>query len=139
MFVYLITNTINGKRYVGQTKRTLHERWWQHTHQKNCRYLSAAINKYGYISGKIFPKQIDQNISMSLISVLKILNIFMSLQRKCIRYLSPKTFTYKKCLFRNHYDKDLLIKVNKPCIIFSKFNNSHLTLNKAFHTFDSQN
>ena len=47
MIVYLITNTINGKRYVGQTKRTLAARWWQHCKTKGCYYLHRAIQKYG--------------------------------------------------------------------------------------------
>lgn len=47
MFVYLITNTINGKRYVGQTAQSLKMRWWQHCNQKNCHHLSRAILKYG--------------------------------------------------------------------------------------------
>jgi predicted GIY-YIG superfamily endonuclease len=28
--IYLITNTVNGKRYIGQTVRTLRQRWQQH-------------------------------------------------------------------------------------------------------------
>lgn len=49
MLVYLITNTVNGMRYVGQTARTLDARWWQHCHKKqtNCHYLHRAIQKYG--------------------------------------------------------------------------------------------
>jgi group I intron endonuclease len=47
MFVYLITNTVNGKRYVGQTNQTLARRWAGHTRKDNCRYLYAAIMKYG--------------------------------------------------------------------------------------------
>ena len=30
MLIYKITNTVNGKIYVGQTVRTLEERKWQH-------------------------------------------------------------------------------------------------------------
>jgi group I intron endonuclease len=47
MFVYLITNTVNGKRYVGQTTTTLEERWRLHQKLKNCRLLHNAIQKYG--------------------------------------------------------------------------------------------
>ena len=48
MIVYLITNTINGKRYVGQTARTLDARWWQHCNKTSARhYLHRAIQKYG--------------------------------------------------------------------------------------------
>jgi group I intron endonuclease len=47
--IYLITNTVNGKYYVGQTKATLKSRWTAHTSGKRigCRYLKSAINKYG--------------------------------------------------------------------------------------------
>lgn len=47
MFVYLITNTINGKRYVGQTTASLEQRWRFHKRLNGCRYLHAAILKYG--------------------------------------------------------------------------------------------
>jgi group I intron endonuclease len=47
MFVYLITNTINGKRYVGQTRQTLAKRWIAHCSKNRCRYLYNAIQKYG--------------------------------------------------------------------------------------------
>jgi group I intron endonuclease len=47
MFVYLITNTIDGKRYIGQTTTSLEERWRVHKIAKNCRYLHAAIEKHG--------------------------------------------------------------------------------------------
>lgn len=48
--VYLITNAVNGKRYVGLTRYTLHKRWSEH---KGCAAagkkaaLYAAIRKYG--------------------------------------------------------------------------------------------
>ncbi len=47
MFVYLITNTINGKRYVGQTRRTLSRRWKQHCDSAGCCALNGAIKKHG--------------------------------------------------------------------------------------------
>src|SRR5271156_1859401 len=47
MFVYLITNIINGKCYVGQTVNSLEFRWRQHQRQEGCPYLHAAIKKYG--------------------------------------------------------------------------------------------
>jgi len=47
MFVYLITNMVNGKRYVGQTTHTLEYRWGQHKRKNGCTVLRNAINKYG--------------------------------------------------------------------------------------------
>ena len=50
MLVYLITNKINGKRYVGQTSQTLQKRWNRHKspmNHRNSSYLYNAICKYG--------------------------------------------------------------------------------------------
>lgn len=50
MIIYKITNTINNKIYIGQTKRSLEERWKAHLHaakQKRDIYLYKAINYYG--------------------------------------------------------------------------------------------
>lgn len=49
-FIYKITNEINGKVYIGQTRRTIKERWKQHIHDSNKNkpfVLYKAINKYG--------------------------------------------------------------------------------------------
>lgn len=55
MLIYMITNQIDGKKYIGQTRRTLEERWREHLHSarqpsrhKQCPYLYAAMNKYGF-------------------------------------------------------------------------------------------
>lgn len=46
--VYLITNKVSGKMYVGQTIKTISQRWKQHVANKGLqRALSCAIRKYG--------------------------------------------------------------------------------------------
>ena len=48
MIVYAITNNTNGKRYVGQTIRTLQERWTEHCKKtSDCSAIANAIQKYG--------------------------------------------------------------------------------------------
>lgn len=48
--VYCVTNLVNRKIYIGQTTRTLEQRWAGHIHshgRNGCRLLNAAILKYG--------------------------------------------------------------------------------------------
>jgi group I intron endonuclease len=46
--IYLITNLVTGKHYVGQTRRPLRVRWNGHLASgSGCRHLCAAIKKYG--------------------------------------------------------------------------------------------
>lgn len=53
MIIYKITNLINNKCYVGQTKRSLDERWYGHCSKDGCTALHNAILKYGKESFKI--------------------------------------------------------------------------------------
>lgn len=49
---------VNGKQYVGQTSRTLEQRWREHcSNGSQCTYLHHAINKYGKENFKV--EQID--------------------------------------------------------------------------------
>ncbi len=46
--IYLITNSQNGKKYVGQTTRSIESRFCDHARDKrSSRYLSSAIIKHG--------------------------------------------------------------------------------------------
>lgn len=46
MIIYKITNNVNGKIYIGQTIRTLEERFAEHKRSKKS-LISKALNKYG--------------------------------------------------------------------------------------------
>lgn len=45
--IYKVTNKVNGKSYIGQTRYTLEFRWRQHQHKKDNTYFHNAIRKYG--------------------------------------------------------------------------------------------
>lgn len=45
--IYKITNKVNGKSYIGQSRYTLEFRWKQHLHKKDKTYFHNAIKKYG--------------------------------------------------------------------------------------------
>jgi group I intron endonuclease len=49
LIIYKITNKINGKVYIGQTTRALHERWVGHCHHKHKKRsaVGEAIKVYG--------------------------------------------------------------------------------------------
>lgn len=55
--IYKITNKINGKVYIGQTIRTVEERWKAHyyecVNQKLNTRLGRAIRKYGFVNFRI--------------------------------------------------------------------------------------
>ena len=45
--IYKITNKVNGKSYIGQTRYTIEFRWRQHQHKKDNTNFHNAIHKYG--------------------------------------------------------------------------------------------
>ncbi len=51
--IYLIINLINGKKYVGQTRRSLEERINEHRRCKNDIGVDLAIQKYGWENFKV--------------------------------------------------------------------------------------
>lgn len=46
-FIYKITNKVNGKSYIGQTRYTVEFRWRQHKNNKDNSHFHQAIRKYG--------------------------------------------------------------------------------------------
>jgi len=50
--IYMITNKVNNQKYIGQTSKTIEERWKRHIKDSKykkhgCRLLKNAINEYG--------------------------------------------------------------------------------------------
>lgn len=45
--IYKITNKVNNKSYIGQTRYTIEFRWKQHQHKQDNCYFHNAIRKYG--------------------------------------------------------------------------------------------
>ena len=60
--VYCITNKINGKKYIGQTRRSLERRWKEHCWRDNDQYITRAIKKCG---SKNFSVEILENCEVS--------------------------------------------------------------------------
>lgn len=46
-FIYKITNKVNNKVYIGQTRKSIEFRWRQHKNAKDCYDLHKDIQKYG--------------------------------------------------------------------------------------------
>lgn len=58
MIIYAISNTVNSKKYIGQTTRTIEERWSKHkSASTHCSALHSAMHKYGVEKFRI--EQID--------------------------------------------------------------------------------
>lgn len=47
MIIYKVTNKIDGKVYIGQTRRSLNQRMSEHLSSGRTSYFDRALNKYG--------------------------------------------------------------------------------------------
>jgi group I intron endonuclease len=70
-FIYLVTNLVNGKKYVGCSERTVEVRWSEH--QKRARQNSpfaihAAIRKYGADSFKVETIEVVEGLHSNLVA-----------------------------------------------------------------------
>ena len=56
-YIYLVTNLINSKKYIGQTTLTVQERWNRHLYDAFAKYddfyFHKAIRKYGKENFKV--------------------------------------------------------------------------------------
>jgi group I intron endonuclease len=80
--IYLVTNSINGKRYVGLTRFPVRDRWRQHVYNANYglrTYLYSAMRKYGAENFSIQP--IASCLSVETASLV---------EREAIRSLRPE-------------------------------------------------
>lgn len=57
--VYIHTNKVNGKRYIGVTEKKPEERWVNGRGYKNNPYFTAAIKKYGWENFDHFILEVD--------------------------------------------------------------------------------
>lgn len=52
-YIYIATNKINGKSYIGQTIRSIKERLKEHRTKSGCRGIFGAIKKHGWKNFKV--------------------------------------------------------------------------------------
>ena len=79
-FVYVHTNKINGKKYVGITRQRIEDRWKRGSAYKGNPHFYNAINKYGWdgFDHKIFASNLTEdeakNMEETLIRLQKLQN-----------------------------------------------------------------
>lgn len=87
-FIYLLTNTINGKQYVGQTTKTVEERWKGHVKEAHNYISSNGTRKKTHASDAAIAKYGEENfivetIECCLVSVLDEREIYWIQEHDC--------------------------------------------------------
>lgn len=108
MFIYKITNKINGKAYIGQTINSIQVRWTQHrseasTYRRNTP-IHNAIRKYGKENFTI--EEIDGANSLSELNYKEFLLIYTN------RTIAPNGYNAKEGGNRPKYSKSTCNKMS---------------------------
>ena len=71
-YIYLLTNVVNNKVYVGQTIRSIKARVWEHFNKKSKYAISLAIQKYG--KNNFVSKELCKVSALTKDELIKLLN-----------------------------------------------------------------
>lgn len=106
-YIYIITNLINGKQYVGQTVETIKIRFNNHCAGKNS-VISKAIRKYGKKNFKVQELAIAYN--------QKQLDLSEGFYIKSFNTLSPNGYNIKEIIDgKGRHSKETIEKIRKSC------------------------
>ena len=107
-YIYCIMNKVNGKKYIGQTIRTIKQRWGDHLrkqkYNKDNQYLYTAMQKYG-----------KENFSIQEIEIIKCEskdNLLQLLNEKEVYYIN--TYNTRKPNGYNMTDGGVLMPNTFP-------------------------
>ena len=108
-FIYLVSNNINNKKYIGQTKRTVEERWSDHLSklQSDVNYFHNAILKHELTkyTCKRIPKIKFSTPDVSIGLLNENSKLFLSpIENSILVYLTKEKLQVKildECLFEN--------------------------------------
>lgn len=113
--IYLITNLINNKKYVGITTQTLKQRWYGHLNRRNDRrsILHNSIKKYG-----------KENFKIELVEELYNVTERDLLLKETFYINKFNTFVDGGCGYN-------LIKENKQRLVYSNFTRKKMSKNRT--------